>query len=171
MYKGVDREKTYPYVLQREHALAEDVKALERAGEPVTERPTVWWIRPQTVASGNQHITRQGRAFTKKTDDAMITAMTREDRNEFLDVVRGVDNFCFKDEAVPRAKITSTEERCKIFDELDPESQKELVNASRDPFVLRESEKNASSSSSGAGSSESTAAGSTSIAIDAEMLD
>lgn len=166
MYKGIDENETYPYILRGERALAEDAKAREEAGEtvPATERPTVWWIRPQTVAIGNRHITRQGRAFTKKNEHAVVDAMTRTDHSEFLAVVRRVDNYCFKDETSPREAITGAEERSRIFRELDPESEKELVGASRNPFELRESEKNASGSSSGADLSESTPAGSSSTA-------
>jgi len=173
MYKGIDQETLYPYIVRGERALAEEVALKEEAHETVTpqDRPTVWWIKPQTVATGNKHITRQGRAFTKKNDVAIADAMTKHDRNEFLDAIRKVDNFCFKGEAIPREKITSVDDRCKIFDELDPETEKELVGASRDPFMLRESEKNVSSSSSGVDLSEGIATGSGSTVIDVERLD
>jgi len=173
MYEGIDREKLYPYILRGERVLAEEMQIKEEAHETVTpqDRPTVWWIKPQTVATGNKHITRQGRAFTKKNDGAIADAMTKHDRNEFIDAVREIDNFRFKGEAMPREKITSVEDRSKAFDELDPETEKELVGASRDPFMLRESEKNVSSSSSGAGSNESTPPGSAMTASDVERMD
>jgi len=173
MYKGIDQDKLYPYILRGERVLAEEMQIKEEAREAIIqiERPTVWWIRPQTVATGNKHITRQGRAFTKKNDSAIAEAMTKHDRNEFIDAVREIDNFCFKGESDPHEKITSVDDRCKVFDELDPETEKELVGASRDPFMLRESEKNVSSSSSGVVLSEGIATGSGSTVIDVERLD
>lgn len=152
MYTGIKGDETYAYVL---------------LGDRESESPTVWGLRPQKVYKGNRNLTGFMKSQGKRTDDAVAAAMTKQDKNQFLDIVAWVRNFCFAEEGKPRKVIETEEELAKVFNELDINSYSELMNASRDIFSLKEGEKKESSSSSGAASKESTVTGSDSIAIDA----
>ncbi len=151
MYRGIKGTETYPYIL---------------LGDRDSENPTIWMLRPQRVAKGNRNLTGYMKSQGKKTDDAVAASMTKQDKNQFLSVCAEVRYFCFADDSIPRDSIADADELKAVFDELDINSYSELMNASRDIFSLKESEKKESSSSSGAASNESTVTGSDSIAKD-----
>lgn len=151
MYKGIKGEEAYPYVLR---------------GEKDDASPTVWMLHAQKVQKGNRNLAGYMKSQGKSTDDAVAQAYTKQDLNQFLSIVESVHNFCFADESAPAATIDDPEQLKKVFFELDFNSLTEILNASRDIFMLREGEKKESSSSYGAASNESTAAGSDLIARD-----
>ena len=152
MYRGIKGTETYPYIL---------------LGDRDSEIPTVWMLRPQKVGKGNRNLTGYMKSQGKKTDDAIAASMTKQDKNQFLSIVSEVRTFCFADDSVPKESITDTDELKKVFEELDINSYNELMNASRDIFSLKESEKKESSSSSGVDLSASIPAGGDSIASSA----
>lgn len=136
MLKGIKSTDVWPYILEEER------------DDP---SPTIWWLKPQTVAKGNRPLAAYMQAHQKKDLDTIARKTTQADIDQWIGIVDHVDNFCFHDEEVPRVTVETAEDVKKIFFELDISSYNELMNASRDLFKLRDGQKKGSSSSSGQG--------------------
>jgi len=158
MLKGIKRGvDLYEYILE---------------GEKVDKDPTVFGLRPQTVGEGNVALAGYFKANQKKTDASVAAAMTKTDLEQWLTSVAFVRNFCFADEDAPRDELITDEKDLKrVFFELDISSANEVINASRDIFLLKEGSKNASGSLSGQGLSASTQTGSGTSAEPASLTD
>lgn len=137
MLKGIKTTDIWPYTLEEERD---------------AESPTVWWLKPQTVAKGNRPLAAYMQAHQKKDLDTVSRKTTQADLDQWLSTVDHVDNFCFSEEEMPREEIRDPEDLKKIFFQLDISSYNELMNASRDIFRLKDGQKKGSSSSSGAAS-------------------
>lgn len=133
MYKGISRKDSFPVTLDDDEG-------------PVF---TYYWLRPQTVRSGNKPLAAYMQAHSKKDVATIAKKTTVTDLNQWLDTVEKIENFCFHDEEDPRELIEDYEELKTVFYEHDINAFNELMNKSRNIFTLTEGEKKGSRSSSG----------------------
>jgi len=143
VYKGIDPNEPRAFILPKDDE----------------DNPTVWWLKPQTVAAGNKHLVGYKDAFTKKTQDSIAKKTTSQDLVQFMDTIDHVDNILLRGESEPK-DVTDPDELKRLFYQIDINTFNVLMNASRDIFELTEAEKNGSSSSSGQPSGEKRAEGS-----------
>ena len=140
VYKGLSEDDVFEYVLESERE---------------TEGPkTIWGLRPQGVASGNQSLARIVKAHGRRNIDESASEQTKANRREFLKMLAYVKNFVFSGETEITALIDDPKGIDRIFGQIDISTFLELANASKDIYTLRQGEKNGSGSSYGLPSGE-----------------
>jgi len=135
VFKGINPDDIFEYVLEGEKD-SEGVK-------------TIWGLRSQGVASGNQSLARIVKAHGKRNIEESAEEQTKANRREFLKVVAFVKNFLFSGDSEPTPVVDDEKGILQVFKEIDISTFLELSNASKDIFTLRQGEKNGSNSSSG----------------------